>query len=171
MKAGNIHYAVHDGFVVLKLAGQIRYTVMRDSSHLSLALNAFLERLFQSERFENVLIDLTETETIDSTNLGLLAKVAHFTRERLDRRPVILSTRPDINTILDGVGFDQVFLIIHEPCLETKGWQCLESVPESESEMGRLILEAHRSLMNLNEKNKSAFKNVVEILERDFGER
>jgi anti-anti-sigma factor len=114
MDAGNVLYANHDGLVVFKFVGEIRYT-MGDSYRVSASLDAFLDDLFESKDFENILIDLTETDSIDSTNLGLLAKIAQFTERHYGRKPTIISTNEDINAILDSVGFDQVFTTPRSP--------------------------------------------------------
>ncbi len=164
MDAGNVLYANHDGLVVFKFVGEIRYT-MGDSYRVSASLDAFLDDLFESKDFENILIDLTETESIDSTNLGLLAKIAQFTERHLGRKPTIISTNEDINAILDSVGFDQVFIIVHDP--EIPGVE-LDSLPEKrepDKELARMVLDAHKALIELNDKNRNMFKNVVQLLQ------
>lgn len=165
MQTGNIYYAKHEGLLVLKLVGEIRYT-MGESYRISASLDSFLERLFAEKDFENVLIDLTETESIDSTNLGLLAKVAQFTDREFGRRATIVSTNADINTILESVGFDQVFLIIHDPQDPSVELESLPEVREPEKDLALLLLDAHKALIELSEKNREMFRNVVQLLEK-----
>jgi anti-anti-sigma factor len=165
MGSGNVFYAKHDGVLVLKFVGEIRYT-MGDSYRISASLDQFLERLFEERDFQNIMIDLTETESIDSTNLGLLAKIAQYSEDQLGRKCSIISSNEDINAIIESVGFDQVFLILDEsdqPEVE------LENVPEADAadrELAHMLLDAHRALTSLNDKNKEMFKNVVQLLEK-----
>ena len=165
MSVGNVYFAKHEGLLVLKFVGEIRYT-MGESYRISASLDSFLEQMFEDKGFDNVLIDLSETRNIDSTNLGLLARLAQFTQKHFDRKPTIISTNEDINSILDSVGFSQVFIIVHNP--ETLGVE-LEAVPSVSSqdrELARMLLEAHKALTDISEKNRDMFRNVVQILEK-----
>lgn len=158
MLSGRILYAVHNGTYVIKFVGDVRVP-------LCACLEGFLERMFADASLHSVLIDLNETTGIDSTALGLIAKIAVSLKERLKRRPVILSTNPDVNRILSSMGFDRVFLIlertpdIHEPLNE------LQLTESSQQELTRNVIEAHRVLMGLNEKNRNTFRDLVEALE------
>ncbi|MCD6288219.1 MAG: STAS domain-containing protein [Candidatus Hydrogenedentes bacterium] len=170
MDNGRILFARYRGLVVLKLVGEIRYTV-KGSYRVSVSFDAFLDKLFEERDFKNVLIDLTETTGIDSTNIGLLAKIARFTMDNFGQKPTIISTNDDINRILDSVGFDQVFVILHEP---HNFDQELEELPEMtvpDKELARLILDAHKALIELNEKNKNMFKNVVDVMEQSLRDK
>lgn len=168
MESGQAYFARHDGLIVLKLVGDIRYT-MGTTYRVSASLDRLLDKLFDEADFDNFLIDLRETTSIDSTNLGLLAKVSRHMRKEYGRRPTILSTNEDINALLHSVGFDKVFLIVHDaehPEVE------LDRLPEdcaADKEMGRVVLEAHRALVELNEKNQRSFQKVVEVLEGELG--
>jgi anti-anti-sigma factor len=159
MAIGAIYYAKQDGAYILKFVGDIRYT-------MSCALDRFLDRLFKGSDFDSIAIDLTETTAIDSTNLGLLAKIANHSRTRFDRKPLLLSTSGNINAVLDSMGFDDVF----DMCRETNCANCpriarmLEIVEPSKEEMARTMLDAHCVLSDLNEHNQREFKQVVGAL-------
>lgn len=158
MLSGRILYAVHDGTYVIKFAGDVRVP-------LCASLEGFLDRMFSDPALQAVLIDLTKTVAIDSTALGLIAKIAVFLRQRLDKKPVILSTNPDVNRILGSMGFDRVFLILEkEPAPDAS----LDELPFSEpsqQELTRHVIDAHRVLMGLNEKNTATFRDLVAALE------
>jgi anti-anti-sigma factor len=169
MNSGKILYARHERFLILKLVGIIRYASLRDTSRSTASFQPFLKRCFQWRDFDHVLIDLTETESIDSTNLGLLAQTAQFTLARWNRKPAILSTREDINAILESVGFDQVFHIFHEAptALPAPFEELPDQGPDGGATPARVVLNAHRALMAINDKNKAAFKDVVQLLEQE----
>lgn len=158
MFSGRILYAVHDGTYVIKFAGDVRVP-------LCASLEGFLDRMFSDPELCAVLIDLTETVAIDSTALGLIAKIAVVLRQRLDKKPVILSTNPDVNRILGSMGFDRVFLILEKAPAPEGALDELPFNEPSQQELTRHVIEAHRVLMSLNEKNKATFRDLVAALE------
>jgi anti-anti-sigma factor len=158
MLSGRILYAVHDGPYVIKFAGDVRVP-------LCASLEGFLDRMFGDAELSAVLIDLTETVAIDSTALGLIAKIAVFLRQRLDKKPVILSTNPDVNRILGSMGFDRVFLILEKAPAPEGTLDELPFNEPSQQELTRHVIEAHRVLMSLNEQNKATFRDLVAALE------
>lgn len=158
MHPGKILVAEQAGAYVLKLVGDVRLT-------LCTTIDEFLERMFSAPGFMSVVIDLTEAEGIDSTSLGLLAKLAVQARQRHHFVPVIISTNPDITRLLSSMGFAKVF-DIREKAPTTD--QMLGELPVSacsEAEVRDKVIEAHRVLMGLNEKNRAEFSELVSTLE------
>lgn len=158
MLSGRILYAVHNGTYVIKFVGDVRVP-------LCASLEGFLERMFADDSLHSVLIDLTETVAIDSTALGLIAKIAVSLKSRLARQPVILSTNPDVNRILASMGFDRVFLILEKAPAVDETLDELPFTEPSQQELTRNVIEAHRVLMSLNEKNRATFHDLVDMLE------
>ena len=159
MPSGHILYAMHNGTYVLKFTGEIR-------APMCATLDNFLEKMFVDGAMSAILIDLTQTEYIDSTALGLIAKTAVFLQLHNGRKPIILSTNVDITRVLESMGFDQVFLILDCCCDE----EALSEVPEvepSEQDMMNKVISAHRMLMSLSEKNQETFRNLVDALEME----
>ena len=116
--------------------------------------------------FSAIVIDLTETNSIDSTTLGLLAKLSILSRQKIGLLPTVVTTHDDITRLLQSMGFDQVFNIVESPlpCSE-----CLADLPsqdQSEGVVKAKVLEAHQILMSLNESNREAFHDLVSALER-----
>ncbi len=160
MRANTVFYARHGRTCVLKLVGEVRYTVGE-------ALNAFLERLFRQRDFDQILIDLTETVSIDSTILGLLAKVANFMRDNFNRKTTLVSTNEDINQLLDSVGFYEVFNVCEQLDLNTKASHRVSDTASSREAMAATILEAHTLLSEVNDKNRVLFRDVVDALREE----
>lgn len=105
MSDGEIYYACQDGHYVLKFVGEVRLT-------LCSTIDKHLEHCLSKEMISDTLVDLTETTNIDSTSLGLVAKLAIKCSERDMPKPTLVSTNPDITQILIAMGFDQVFLLL-----------------------------------------------------------
>ncbi|WP_211829190.1 STAS domain-containing protein [Kistimonas asteriae] len=160
MSAGKIQFAENAGTYVLKFVGDVRMT-------LCTTLDKALEHVLAQEGFKSILVDLTETEGIDSTSLGLLAKLSIQARKRFGMIPTIISSNEDINRILLSMGFDKVFVIVKEGQDGAQLLRDLPSVECSEKAAREKVLAAHRELMNLNEENRVVFHDLVRSLEND----
>ena len=157
---GKALYAVHQGTYVVKLVGEIRVPICA-------TLDGFIENLFHDTRLNSILIDLSETSVIDSTALGLLAKIAIQSKKRFDQKPLIISTRPDISRVLSTMGFENVFNIVHVAPVKNPRMSEMPNVPCDKGNACDKVLEAHRILMDMNEHNRETFKDVVAALEQD----
>lgn len=158
MAIGAIFYAKQDRSYILKFVGDIRYT-------MSCALDHFLDRLFERDDFDTIVVDLTEAVAIDSTNLGLLAKIANFMHGRFNKRPSLVSTNNNVNAILNSMGFDDVFEFCQLECDRCpRTAQMLEIEEPTRDEMAQTMLDAHCRLSDLNEQNRREFKQVIGTL-------
>jgi len=159
MSAGRIMHGSHDGVEVLRYLGDVRYT-------LCMALDQYLEKLLQRPGLRGFVVDLTAAEGVDSTNLGLLARLARAMQKAGLPRVTLISTQPDINELLTAVGFDDVFDIVQTVAMPLDQ---MAEIPEASGDTpGRLLLEAHRELMNLNQANRARFQDVVQAFEREL---
>ena len=160
MDNGNVLHASQNDIHVLRFIGDIRYT-------LSPSIDRFLEGIFAGPKPAGFVIDLTEADSIDSTNLGLLARLA--TRmQRLDaRRVTIVSSRADINAVLNSMALDEVFDIVKDTGLETDAAQEVPQENTDRETLARTLVDAHRALMDLNEHNREMFRDVVTALEKN----
>jgi|SRR5690606_30937942 len=158
MSTGRIQFAEQNGTFVLKFIGEVRLT-------LCSVLDSTIEHIFSAANFNVIVIDLTETNSIDSTTLGLLAKLSILSRQKVGLLPTLVTVHPDIARLLHSMGFDQVFNIVNRPlpCPD-----CLADLPsqdQSEEVVKAKVLEAHQILMSLNESNREAFHDLVNALE------
>lgn len=158
MSDGAIYYACRDGHYVLKFVGDVRLT-------LCSTIECHLESVLEREDVTDTLVDLTETDNIDSTSLGLIAKLAIKATARGMPQPTLVSTNEDITRILLSMGFDRVFLLLQELPESRCELKQVPFVQESEEEVRCRILDAHRVLSGLNDNNREAFKDLVATLE------
>jgi anti-anti-sigma factor len=155
-----------DESLVLALKGQLRYMTAR-------ALRAFLDSLLEQDGTETVIIDLRELESIDSTGMGLLARIGRTTLTH-GRRSVIVCPAHDVMTCLRSAAFDTLFIMSEywpferEPHLSEVPLEGKELLPDV---TGRVMLEAHRDLVAMSEENRLAFSGVVAALEADLNRR
>lgn len=157
MKRSGIFYADQGQCYVLKFVGDIRYT-------MGCALDELLEQHLIEEDIENVFVDLSEATSIDSTSLGLLAKIANLMHNRNKHKVLLVAPNDDISQLLESIGFDEIFDICRKeyPCPPAS--EQLQITDPAKEQMAKTMLEAHNILSELNDKNRAMFKDVVGIL-------
>ena len=160
MADGKVLHASHDGVHVLRYIGDIRYT-------LSPSIDRFLEQVFADLKPAGFVIDLTEADRIDSTNLGLLVRIAKRMQALDTRRVTIVSNRADINSVLISMALDEVFDIVESSDLETGTGQEVPEEKTDRASLERILINAHRALMDISEHNRAIFRDVVASLEKN----
>ncbi len=158
LRPGKILAARHGGTTVLKLVGDVRLT-------MSTSLDSFIVSMFAEQDFASVSIDLSEAEGLDSTTLGLLAKIAIKAREQFQFTPLLLCRDPSILKLLDSMCFDTIFDIRQQAPDQLSDFGELPAAASSEAEVRQKVLEAHRLLMGLSEENAERFRELVCSLE------
>lgn len=158
MKTGQILVADHNGVYVIKMLGDVRLT-------LCISFDQFIDAMFKSESFTSVLFDLSDAEAIDSTTLGLMAKISILGQERRGIMPVILASNPSIQRILQTMGFADIFTIVDKLDAPVLAEQPLNCINCDEQEVKEKVIEAHKILMGLNASNADTFRNLVNMLE------
>lgn len=159
MSSGHIFVAEHGGVYVIRLVGDVRLT-------LCLSFDQFIAAMFAQENFKSVIFDLREAEGIDSTTLGLMAKISIGTRERGLDSPVVVAGNASIMRLLVSMGFEDIFELVSDHNLPFRGAQPLDEIVSDETAVHAKVLEAHKILMELNQPNKVKFHELVETLQR-----
>jgi len=158
MQPGKILFAEHEGAFIIRLVGDVRLT-------LCTSFDAFLDKMFSHPRFISVVVDLNDAEGVDSTTLGILAKLAIAANKRCKFRPVLFCAKEDITRIIDSMGFDEIFDVRQG---ESQLGSAVSEVPvqnESEEAMRQRIICAHRVLMELRSENRLQFQELIKALE------
>ncbi|CAK0776902.1 Anti-sigma factor antagonist [Gammaproteobacteria bacterium] len=165
-KPGQILHAERNGAHHLRLIGAVRYP-------LATSLDHFLQNIFAGPVPRAFLVDLSGTDVIDSTNLGLLVKIARLMSEHHAPVVVLFSPREDITEVLISMGFNQFFQLITTDFPEGESAAECTPIPITEvgrTDLARTILEAHRALMAMDARNESVFMDVVRYLEKEVEE-
>ena len=158
MDDNKILYSEHDGVHFLRFQGEILHT-------LAPALDEFLKKLEGSEDSHSYLLDLTETRSIDSTMLGLLARVAKLARERSAPPPTLVCPNEDIIDLLVGIGFDQVFSLVACDGAPLGDGQEIAHAETDDRALAETMLRAHQELITLKEENRLLFEDVIGLLQ------
>ena len=159
MKEGKILAASHDGAYVIRLEGDVRLT-------LCTTIDEYFQSMYEDPAFVSVWVDLCDAEGLDSTTLGLLAKLALTVKERFGFQPAIYSCDPGINRLLKSMGFQRLFDLRDEVCDNPEETTAVPVLPGTEQTVKEKVIEAHRVLMGLNATNRARFKDLLSALER-----
>lgn len=134
--------------------------------------DAFLDQLLEEKKdFEDVMIDLSEAEYIDSTNLGFLARIAEFMNDSYCKKITLYSPNKEINTVLESVGFDEVFILVKDSSNAFDDIKEISPAEIKERERTLMMLEAHQALMRISEKNIPVFRSCVELMQSSLDKK
>ncbi|MFK8048070.1 MAG: STAS domain-containing protein [Halioglobus sp.] len=159
MQDGKILAANQDGAYVIRLVGDVRLT-------LCTTIDDYFHRMYQDPAFASVSVDVCEAEGIDSTTLGLLAKLALTVKEKFGFVPIVYSSDSGINRLLRSMGFQRLFDLREEACGGESGSNEVPMVAGTEQAVKEKIVDAHRVLMNLSDENRARFQDLMTALER-----
>ncbi len=155
---GTILSARVDSVEYIRFVGIIRY------SHCA-GLEAHIDRMFSNPSFSEVAIDLEQAQMLDSTALGLLARISIEFTKISSKKPVIFLQKGELAHILKRVCFDQVFSIIAKNN-NPENLQFVELTPiqKNEEEVLACVVAAHRCLAEISEDNKRYFTDITKAL-------
>ncbi len=163
MSGGKILVADNDGNYLLRLIGEVRVT-------LCLSLDNYIQTLFKGEKPKTVTVDIRQAKTIDSTTLGLLTRMAQ--RIHKSSPLYMICDDTDMRRLVCSMGIHYLYNIVKDAtqCQQNLVSRCTELKIQqgTQEEVARHVIDAHKSLMALNDDNKEAFKDLVDALERDM---
>jgi len=155
---GKILVAEKHGIYLLKLSGDVRVT-------LCASISDYIHKIFTCGDALEVYVDLLDAECIDSTTLGLLAKLAIYTQEQFGIRTRLLCVSKDILRVFEAMDIDGLFDILGLP--EKLELSPVEVVPNplDEASVRQQVLEAHQLLVKLNPSLTAEFFDLITSLE------
>lgn len=159
MSTGKILAADYKHMAMLKFVGEVRVV-------MSTTLDSYFTGLYRRGILDAMLVDMSETRSIDSTALGLLAKMAIQLRNRFNVMPTIVSPNPDITGILKSMSLDLICKIVSSVPRPPTQFHELKLQTESESSVRDKVLDAHLTLMTMSEENRLEFQDLVSALKQ-----
>ena len=163
MAEGRVTYAQEDRWHVLRYFGRVDYTIAP-------AIDSFVHRLFEDGGVRPFLFDLREARLIDSTNLGLLARIADRVRRGEGGRSAIVSSARTSTTSSPAWASRRSSTsaadLPYAPRADSEELVTGES--PSHGELLRTMLDAHKTLVTLNEGDRQRFQDVVSMLEAEM---
>ncbi|WP_339642884.1 STAS domain-containing protein [uncultured Porticoccus sp.] len=160
MQPGKILVSHDDDVYLIKLVGDVRVT-------LCTSLNNYIEAIFQTGNVAEVVIDMLDAVAVDSTTLGLLAKLAIYSHDHFGIKPTVFCNDESLYQVLAVMGLDEIFNIIQESSSAADYQELPDISSDVEVEEVRdRVLEAHRLLSVLNERNQQEFIDLIRSLEQ-----
>ena len=156
MNSGQVQLGTFDSSPVLKFVGDVRLT-------LCTTIDSTIDSILNDSVPSAFWLDLSEAENIDSTCLGLIARLSMRLEAIGGDRPALCGVNPDLTDLIHSMAMEDLF-----------DWQtCAPSVPcagsavaEPEPEaVQKLVISAHKDLMSLCSENEARFKDLVSALE------
>lgn len=158
---GKILVGEFDHCYLVKLRGYIRLT-------LCASLGRYLERIFCSaEHPQQVLIDLSDATGMDSTTLGLIARLALHCQDEFHFKPLVFCGRPELLRDLHAMALDEYLDIVPCDAPEPPALSELPQVDAPTRELKQRIVDAHRLLASLNPEREKELLDLVRSIERD----
>ena len=115
MEAGKIMVAQHHGAYMIKLTGDVRVTWCA-------AFDEYLKAMLSDDLFQSILVDLSDADGIDSTTLGMLAKLSIQAQQKFDYLPTIFSPDGELDKYEDSLirKVAELIYVPHSVFIQTK---------------------------------------------------
>lgn len=153
-----------EGNIFIKLIGN---STMRNSK----TLEEYLNKILTGEK-KDIILDFEECNYMDSTMLGLIAKIALKIKKIWLQEIIAINLDNSTLMSIKSTGIDKLLNLIESDNINKKDSEELEELEnkdfDSKEEKTQHILESHKTLVNLNEENKLIFQNVVNLLEKEM---
>lgn len=158
MKEGTIKFAENKGIFVIKMEGDVRLT-------LCLSFDDFINGMLSDKEFCSVIFDLTEAEAIDSTTLGLMAKISLSSYPLTGEYPLVITNSTVITRVLVSMGFTDIFRLVKRADFDARNFAELEQQVGTEAVIKEKVVEAHKTLMAMNDSNANTFRELMTSLD------
>ena len=154
------HYQVHDSpsVSVLQVLTKASFTNCEP-------VRNFFDRKFE-EGQRSFIVDFAKCGSVDSTFLGILVRLALNLRNAEEPGKLVLVnlTGRNLETV-KNLGIHRIAEISSNSIENSEQLETVGNNSENETACAETIYQAHKTLMNLNEKNHRMFCDVVSFLE------
>lgn len=158
MSNGEVIIASREGCYAIQVSGRATFECAPPLRTLSKELD--------QTSFQKVEIDLENCQGMDSTFMGVLAMMA-LRAKKIGAEIIICNASEPNKTLLYGLGLKKLFQF-------TTGHVDVSDAAARESEAvdqrtnATTVLEAHKTLMGVDEENVKKFEKVVDFVQKDL---
>ena len=153
--------ALHQDTYFLKLSGKLCFSS-------SVPFSEIIDLIGSTKACKGVMADLRLVSMIDSTHLGLLARLALELKKNLGQELTIVSNGEHVTKALKTTGLQHFALLLDAYDGHMPPSDCIQALPDSKRSIAKVMLEAHQILIGLNQENKSAYQDFVTMLEKSM---
>lgn len=160
MNDGRILVSREGDTYLLKLSGDLRVTLCGSIAQC-------MRTIFSDDKVDRVVIDLLAATGLDSTTLGLLAKLGLHCRDKFGVKAEVFCQEEGILRTFECMGLEELFDIYEDvPDEHGEFAEVAGVLPESE-EVRQHVLEAHKILVDLNPDMRNEFVDLIRALETE----
>lgn len=157
---GEVLISSQDGEHLVKVTGRATFDCAPALRNLAKEL--------ENDTFSLIRVDLSRCEWMDSTFMGVLAMLG--LRARTAKAVMEICGAGAQNTeLLMGLGLGKLFLFRESGIEENGEWKDgADGSPVQMREGAETVLEAHKTLMGVDEQNVARFGKVVDLVQKDI---
>lgn len=131
-----------------------------------------VKRLTQFSCPFGIFFDLSETDYMDSTFLGLLIGIEKNLYSVSQSHLQILNPNEISIKLMKNMGLDRFLTIVREDKLPELEYEIFnDEIDLSELERCKIILSTHKDLSSLSEENREKFKHLEAALEEEINNK
>lgn len=160
MAQANYQAVINQRTCYLQLTGRLTYMI-------SSVFDQFIEKLINECTIDRIYVDLCETEFLDSTNLGLLAKLCVYLLENHQAQACLYSPNKNVKTVLLSMGFEDIAEFGKEPDFSPGNPSQIQPDAPTQRTPAQYIYDAHATLASMNEKNELIFHDILQLFEKE----
>lgn len=158
MQSGIVQASFIGSEFFLRLVGDVRLP-------WCVTLENFCDQTIGNNQFTSMTVDLTSADNLDSTTLGIIAKVGMLAQKSLGKRVALHCINESIYRLICSMGFESIFAISREANPLNPDYKEVALVKSDEQEVRESVIRAHKTLMGVDKDNFNNFKDLVENLE------
>lgn len=161
MQSATLTIAGKEGRYGVKVVGRATFECAGPLRELAKQLDA--------EDFTNVEVDLAECQGMDSTFMGILAMLG-LRSKKIGAEMNIVNANELNKSLLYGLGLKKLFNYTQgKVILPGNETAASDASPGKMSlESARTVLDAHKTLMDVDDSNKKKFEAVVDMVQKDI---
>lgn len=126
-----------------------------------------LAKTLDSSEFKQVDVDLADCQGMDSTYMGVLAMMA-LRAKKINARISIYNASDLNRNLLCGLGLKRLFQFTEGKVAMDESARPAASAPVDRITHATTVLEAHKTLMNVDQGNVEKFEKVVDFVQKDL---
>lgn len=157
MKNAEVLIASNDGVYSIKVNGRATFECAPPLRSLAKDL--------ENQTFQKIDVDLCNCSGMDSTFMGILAMLG-LRSKKIDAVMTIYNAGDLNKNLLFGLGLKKLFQFADGAV--SVGEQCGCAGTADKVENAQTVLEAHKTLMNVDEENVRKFEKVVDFVQKDL---
>ena len=125
-----------------------------------------LAKELDSKTFKRIDIDLADCQGMDSTYMGVLAMMA-LRSKKINASISIYNASEQNKTSLCGLGLKRLFQFT-EGTVAMDAQIASDAAPVDQKTHTETVLEAHKTLMDVDQENVQKFEKVVDFVQKDL---